>query len=202
MMYDNIDNTNQSTASISLGSNASSTTPLCQLHDTLRRQTSSTFHTPPIPLSVHNPGLLSQYQYHHPYRCQSQSQTLSQDEWDLILSLRMMKNLTVLPPSQLPTSAISRQAGDGALHELHASHETGNQIQQPACHTTEVPLIHPHTVSATTPPQAQQTQSSIAQMQQLLTTIAASLPTNFSAIGTWTNIFIFTNTCIVTNRIR
>ncbi|CAF1539774.1 unnamed protein product [Adineta ricciae] len=60
--------------------------------------------TQSLQLEYKDSNPLRQQQYQDTYPQQSQLQVLSQDEWNLILSFRMMKNLTVLPSCQLPFS--------------------------------------------------------------------------------------------------
>jgi hypothetical protein len=133
-----MDNTIQRATSISsLSSNTSSSTPTPLKHHHLTHQnhTSSEFHTPSFSSPLYNPSLPAQQQYHHSYPYQSYSQTLSQDEWDLIVSLRMMNNLNMLPPfQQPPTSAIHQQLGDVTSHQP-SSNQTDHQIQCPTTQT-------------------------------------------------------------------
>ena len=169
-MY-NIDNIIQSSASTASSiSNTFLSTSLCQHHG--NPQTSSTFHTSLFSLPPHNPSLASQVQHHHPHQNQSQSQILSQDEWELILSLRMIKNLSVSPSSQPSTSTICRQIHDAASNQHCLSDQTGDQTQLSTYPATTAQSIHSNTVATTTLQhslQTQQTQCLTLQLQQLLT---------------------------------
>ena len=179
-MY-NIDKVIQSSTSTSSSiSNTLLSTSSFQHHDDLQNQKLSTFHTPPIPSSLENLALASQYEHHHSYQYQSPSQTLSQDEWNLILSLRMIKNLSVSPPSQPSTSTVCRQTDNAASNQLCLSNRTGHQKQVSTCSTTSAQSIHSYTTSTIMPEQSlqgQQIQCSTIQMQQPLTTVAPSSPT-------------------------
>jgi hypothetical protein len=136
----NIDNIIQRSTSVSsLSSNTSSSTPLYHPHPTRQNQTSSEFHIPSFSSSLYNPPLPAQQQYHHSYPYQSYSQTLSQDEWALIVSLRMMNNLSVLLPFQPPlTSAVHQQSGDVTSHQPSSFDQTGHQIQLSTYYATKV----------------------------------------------------------------
>ncbi|CAF2746819.1 unnamed protein product [Rotaria sp. Silwood2] len=174
----NIDNIIQCATSISsLSSSISSSTSLYHPHSTRQNQTSSEFHIPSFASPLYNTPIPPQQQYHHSYPYQSYSQTLSQDEWALIVSLRMVNNLSVSPPY----SAVHQQSGDVTSHQPSSSDQTGHQIPLSTYYATKATSIHPYTLPT---PQhllyAQQTQFPTTQTQQLLAT-AAPQPSTISA---------------------
>ncbi|CAF3334599.1 unnamed protein product [Rotaria sp. Silwood2] len=106
---------------------------------------STLYNAAPSPQStMYNAAPTSEQKYHCLYPYQPQSQTLLPNEWDLILSLRMMQNLSVLPTLQpLPSPAYS-----------HTGATTS---------TTALQQLYPQQITYAT-----------AQLQQLSTTCASS----------------------------
>ncbi|CAF4208619.1 unnamed protein product, partial [Rotaria sordida] len=98
-MHYNNNHTPSATSISSPMSNTSSTT-LHHLLPTSQSGTSSVLHIPSSSSYFSFPSLPFQQQYQYSHSNESQPQTLSPDEWSLIASLRMMKNLNFLPPFQ------------------------------------------------------------------------------------------------------
>ncbi|CAF1503466.1 unnamed protein product [Adineta steineri] len=120
------------------------------------------FHTPASSSSQTNhatPTFQQHIQYPHQY--QNQPHTLSPDEWDLILSFRMMRNLNLLSSLQSSSPSVYHQTGDTISYQAsYPSYQTGHQMQSSAYCTTIPTLlpnqyyntassIYPHTISTT-----------------------------------------------------
>lgn len=146
-------------------------TQLFHPHPLLQNQTAATF--PPLPtLSLSN-AAQSQQQFYHSNLYQSQSQMLSKDEWDLILSFRMMKSLNVSPLLQPPLSSMHPPTDGAVLHQTTASFDqTGHQIPGLMHPTTGLP-IHLYTLSATAPQTGPYITPTISSIHPNTATIAA-----------------------------
>ena len=131
--------------------------------------------------SLYQPLLQSQQQHHHFY--ESHSQSLSQDEWALITTLRKMNNLSVSSPLEPPPSSLAHQeSGNLISHQSSSSDQTGHQIQL-SPHYGTTPISTRSYVSSTALQQllsVQQVPYPPTQTQELLST-AASQPSKISA---------------------
>ncbi|CAF4868798.1 unnamed protein product, partial [Rotaria sp. Silwood1] len=104
-----------------------------------------------------NPTFQQHIQY--PYQYQSQPHSLSPDEWDLILSFRMMRNLNLLLSFQSSSPSAHHNVGNSASYQAsYPSYQTGPQMQSSAYYTAVPTLlsnphynttlsIYPHTIS-------------------------------------------------------
>ncbi|CAF4169822.1 unnamed protein product, partial [Rotaria sordida] len=115
---------------------------------------------PPPQSTFYNAAPTSQQEYHCLYPSQPQSQTLLPNECDLILSLRMMQNLSVLPTFQPLSSPAyphtSATTSTTALQQLYPQQITYATAQLQQLSTTSAPS--PLRISV--PPVLTQTRSS------------------------------------------
>ncbi|CAM4948109.1 unnamed protein product [Rotaria socialis] len=141
---------------------------------------SSALHIPSSSSHLYCPALPFQHQYQYSHSSEPQPQTLSPDEWSLIISLRMMKNFNVSPPFQPPPLSSYRQAGGATSYQAISSYQTCHQMQPSTYYATAPPYYHhPYAGSATVSQQflnAQEIQYSTTQAQASFTTPVSSLP--------------------------
>lgn len=119
-------------------------------HPVVQNRPQSIPHALPT-LSLHN-TVQPQQQFYHSNLYQSQSQILSNVEWDLIMSFRMMKSLNVLPLFQPSLSSMYHLTDGTALYQATpSSDQTGHQMQG-LTHSAMPSSIHPYEVLTTAPP--------------------------------------------------
>ncbi|CAF4868865.1 unnamed protein product, partial [Rotaria socialis] len=137
-------------------------------------------HIPSSSSHLYCPALPFQHQYQYSHSSEPQPQTLSPDEWSLIISLRMMKNFNVSPPFQPPPLSSYRQAGGATSYQAISSYQTCHQMQPSTYYAPAPPYYHhPYAGSATVSQQflnAQEIQYSTTQAQASFTTPVSSLP--------------------------
>ncbi|CAF1128042.1 unnamed protein product [Rotaria magnacalcarata] len=181
-------NNNHTSSAISspLSTSNISSTPLHHLLPTPQNQTSSALHIPSSSSHLYCPALPFQQQYQYSHSNEPEPQTLSPDEWSLIISLRMMKNFNVSPPFQPPPLSSYRQAGGATSYQAISSYQTCHQMQPSTYYATASPYYHhPYAESTTVPQQflnAQDIQYSTTQAQASFTTpVPSSSPSTIVA---------------------
>ncbi|CAF3894087.1 unnamed protein product [Rotaria sp. Silwood1] len=150
--------TNNNLRSSSVSPSSSSSNSSSSKHyfpPTAQSQVPATSHTPCSSPLFQNTAPISQQLFQHPFPNETQSQTMSKDELDLILSFRKMKNLSFISPLYpLLLSSIyphehdlTLQQGSSSAH--HIGHQIGSStLLTPTYHHTS-PLIHPFATSTT-----------------------------------------------------
>ncbi|CAF3908404.1 unnamed protein product, partial [Rotaria sordida] len=159
-MYTNNSLTHTTTSIPSLSFNSSST-PSQHLYPTPQRQT-PTPSCASLSSEIRNTAPSFQQDYQHLCSHQFQSQILTQDEWNLILTVRMMKTLNVLPSFQPPSSSLYQHSGDLTSYQSTSSNcQIGHQLSAPTFYTTaagtlptspyynEASSIHPYAAPTT-----------------------------------------------------
>ncbi|CAF3926028.1 unnamed protein product, partial [Rotaria sordida] len=108
---------------------------------------------------IHHSKPTFQQHIQYPHQYQSQPHSLSPDEWDLILSFRMMRNLNPLPSFQSSSPSAHHNVDNTISYQAsYPSYQTGPQMQSSAYYTTVPTLlstphynttlsIYPHTIS-------------------------------------------------------
>ncbi|CAF3898772.1 unnamed protein product [Rotaria magnacalcarata] len=175
----NIDNIIQCTSSISSSSShTSSSVTSYRPHLTSESPTLSEHHASSFPSPLYHPLLTPQQQQHCFY--ESPSQSLSQDEWALIASLRKMKNLSVSSKLEPPPSSLAHQEAVNLTYcQSSCSDQSGHQIQL-STHYATAPISIRSYAPSTTPQQLLSAQQISYPPAQLLPT-AVSQPLKISA---------------------
>ncbi|CAF1427657.1 unnamed protein product [Adineta steineri] len=117
------------------------------MDSTMQKQFTAEYNTLCSSLPLHHVTPSVHHQYQQPHAYQSEPQPLSEDEWDLIQSFRMMKTLNSLSSFQSSSFPSNQYTTDTSLYQTISSFsQTGHQKQA---------LVHFTTESTTTTPSCQ-----------------------------------------------